>query len=76
MNAVPEMSGVDLARQALLGARHAAKTKKTDARQKPKRRTTVVVRDGRHPLAFGTAIGIMMTERGLVAPAAGGSVLA
>ncbi|MGW9453978.1 DUF721 domain-containing protein [Streptomyces sp. NPDC055632] len=33
-------------------------------------------RDGRAPLAFGTAIGMMMTKRGLIAPAAGGSVLA
>ncbi|MBB4986697.1 hypothetical protein [Streptomyces nymphaeiformis] len=27
-------------------------------------------------VAFGTAIGLMMTERGLVAPAVGGSILA
>lgn len=76
MSSAPKTSGVDLARQALLAAREAAKAKKTEARQKPKRRTTIVVRDGRAPLAFGTAIGMMMTERGLVAPAAGGSVLA
>ncbi|MER5312314.1 DUF721 domain-containing protein [Streptomyces sp. NPDC002773] len=75
MTSTPQSSGVDLARQALLAAREAAKKQGT-ARQKPKRRTTVVVRDGRLPLAFGTAIGMMMTERGLVAPAAGGSVLA
>ncbi|WP_411078311.1 DciA family protein [Streptomyces sp. cmx-10-25] len=71
-----ETSSVDLARQALLAAREAAKAKKSEARQKPRRRTTTVVRDGRAPLGFGTAIGLMMTERGLVAPAAGGSVLA
>ncbi|MFD3567400.1 DUF721 domain-containing protein [Streptomyces sp. NPDC058667] len=76
MSSAPETSGVDLARQALLAAREAAKARKTEARQKPKRRTTTIVRDGRTPLAFGTAIGMMMTERGLVAPAAGGSVLA
>ncbi|MFD5426364.1 hypothetical protein [Streptomyces sp. NPDC127084] len=52
----PETSGVDLARQALLAAREAAKARRTEARQKPKRRTTTVVRDGRAPLAFGTAI--------------------
>ncbi|MFR0367584.1 DUF721 domain-containing protein [Streptomyces sp. MCC20] len=73
-----EMSGVDLARQALAAAREAAKknggsTQKT----KPKRsRTQVVRRDGREPLGLGTAITMMMTERGMVAPAAGGSVLA
>ncbi|WP_234363964.1 MULTISPECIES: DciA family protein [unclassified Streptomyces] len=33
-------------------------------------------RDGREPLGLGAAISMMMTERGLVAPAAGGSVLA
>ncbi|MFE0777092.1 DUF721 domain-containing protein [Streptomyces sp. NPDC058861] len=76
MTPAPETSGVDLARQALLAAREAAKARKSEVRQKPRRRTTTVVRDGRAPLAFGTAIGMMMTERGLVAPAAGGSVLA
>ncbi|MFC8294862.1 hypothetical protein ACFUJ0_10510 [Streptomyces sp. NPDC057242] len=76
MSTVPEMSGVDLARQALLAAREAAK-KNGAARQKPKRRTgTAVRRDGREPLGLGAAISMMMTERGLVAPAAGGSVLA
>ncbi|MFE7512747.1 DciA family protein [Streptomyces sp. NPDC057540] len=76
MNAVPELSGVDLARQALLAAREAAK--KNGARTtKPKRRTgTTLRRDGREPLGLGAAISMMMTERGLVAPAAGGSVLA
>ncbi|MGW9454226.1 DciA family protein [Streptomyces sp. NPDC055632] len=76
MSPAPETSGVDLARQALLAAREAAKAKRSEVRQKPRRRTTTVVRDGRAPLAFGTAIGMMMTERGLIAPAAGGSVLA
>ncbi|WP_128977383.1 DciA family protein [Streptomyces roseicoloratus] len=76
MNAVPELSGVDLARQALLAAREAAK-KNGAQTKKPKRRTgTAVRRDGREPLGLGAAIGMMMTERGLVAPAAGGSVLA
>ncbi|MFJ6452276.1 hypothetical protein ACIQNV_37370 [Streptomyces hydrogenans] len=76
MSTVPELSGVDLARQALLAAREAAKTNGT-ARQKPKRRTcTALRRDGREPLGLGAAISMMMTERGLVAPAADGSVLA
>ncbi|MFF2721547.1 DUF721 domain-containing protein [Streptomyces sp. NPDC058011] len=70
------MSGVDRARQALLAAREAAR-KNGAARQKPKRRTTTVVRrDGREPLGLGSAIGMMMTERGMTAPAAGGSALA
>ncbi|MFF9593845.1 DciA family protein [Streptomyces sp. NPDC014646] len=76
MNAVPELSGVDLARQALLAAREAAK-KNGAQTKKPKRRTgTALRRDGREPLGLGAAIGMMMTERGLVAPVAGGSVLA
>ncbi|MFB7171640.1 DUF721 domain-containing protein [Streptomyces sp. NPDC056254] len=71
-----ELSGVDLARQALVAAREAAK-KNGATTKKPKRRTgTVVRRDGREPLGLGAAIGMMMTERGMVAPAAGGSVLA
>ncbi|WJY43238.1 hypothetical protein QT196_38925 (plasmid) [Streptomyces sp. P9-2B-2] len=72
-----ELSGVDLARQALIAAREAAKKNSATRKAKPKRRTgTVVRRDGREPLGLGAAIGIMMTERGMVAPAAGGSVLA
>ncbi|PJN24719.1 hypothetical protein CG717_31975 [Streptomyces sp. CB02613] len=71
-----EVSGVDLARQALIAAREAAR-KSGATRQKPKRRTTTVVRrDGREPLGLGSAISMMMTERGMAAPAAGGSVLA
>ncbi|MER7826956.1 DUF721 domain-containing protein [Streptomyces sp. NPDC096097] len=70
-----ELSGVDLAHQALVAAREA--TRRNGATTKtPKRRTTPVVRhDGREPLGLGPAIGMMMTERGMVAPAAGGSVL-
>ncbi|MER5966833.1 hypothetical protein [Streptomyces sp. NPDC002057] len=75
MSSTPQPSGVDLARQALLAAREAAKERGTH-RQKPKRRTTTVARDGGAPLDISRAIGMMMTERGLVAPAAGGSVLA
>ncbi|MDV9193225.1 DciA family protein [Streptomyces sp. SR27] len=76
MNAVPELSGVELARQALLAAREAAK-KNGAQTKKPKRRTgTALRRDGREPLGLGAAISMMMTERGLAAPAAGGSVLA
>ncbi|MFE7055891.1 hypothetical protein [Streptomyces californicus] len=41
MTAEPELSGVDLARQALLAAREAAR-KNGATRQKPKRRTNTV----------------------------------
>ncbi|MFE0872904.1 DciA family protein [Streptomyces rochei] len=72
-----ELSGIDLARQALVAAREAAKRSGATQTKKAKRRTgTVVRRDGRDPLGLGAAIGMMMTERGMVAPAAGGSVLA
>ncbi|WP_234376653.1 DciA family protein [Streptomyces sp. CB01201] len=71
-----ELSGVDLARQALLAAQETAKKNGASARR-PKRRTgTTVRRDGREPLGLGAAITTMMAERGMVAPAAGGSVLA
>ncbi|MFF9403823.1 DUF721 domain-containing protein [Streptomyces sp. NPDC014744] len=71
-----ELSGVDLARQALVAAREAAK-KNGATSKKPKRRTgTVVRRDGREELGLGPAITMMTTERGMVAPAAGGSILA
>ncbi|WP_432095664.1 DciA family protein [Streptomyces sp. bgisy100] len=71
-----ELSGVDLARQALIAAREATKKNGGAQTKKPKRRTgSAVRRDGREPLGLGAAIGMMMTERGMVAPAAGGSVL-
>lgn len=76
MTTESELSGVDLARHALLAAREAAK-KNGATSKKPKRPTTTAVRrDGREPLGLGSAIGVMMTERGMTAPAAGGSVLA
>ncbi|MFE1781290.1 DUF721 domain-containing protein [Streptomyces sp. NPDC059506] len=72
-----ELSGVDLARQALIAAREAARKNGGARKDKPRRRTgTAVRRDGREPLGLGAAIGMMMTERGMVAPAVGGSVLA
>ncbi|MER6916048.1 hypothetical protein ABT354_30620 [Streptomyces sp. NPDC000594] len=76
MTTESELSGVDLARQTLTAAREEAKKNRATTR-KPKRLTTTVVwRDGREPLGLGAAIGRMMTERGMVAPAAGGTVLA
>uniref|UniRef100_UPI003F4994DB hypothetical protein n=1 Tax=Streptomyces achromogenes TaxID=67255 RepID=UPI003F4994DB len=74
---ITEPSGVDLARQALVAARETAKKNGTTQTKKPTRRPgTVARRDGREPLGLGTAIGMMTTERGMVAPAAGGSALA
>ncbi|MER8235806.1 DUF721 domain-containing protein [Streptomyces sp. NPDC094049] len=76
MTAAPELSGVDLARQALFAAREAAKKCGSARQDKPRRRTWIVPRDGRDPLGLGATITMMMTERGLVDSAAGGSVLA
>ncbi|MER7689637.1 hypothetical protein [Streptomyces sp. NPDC097610] len=60
-----ELNGVDLARQALVAAREAAKKNGAARKEKPKRRTgTVVRRDGREPLGLGSAISMMMIERG------------
>ncbi|MFI1576304.1 hypothetical protein ACH4VQ_36560 [Streptomyces anulatus] len=74
MTTESELSGVDLARQALLAAREAAR-KSGSTSKKPKRLTTTVVRrKGREPLGLGSAIGMMMTERGMTVPAARGSV--
>ncbi|MFE3126693.1 hypothetical protein ACFXHD_25080 [Streptomyces hydrogenans] len=72
MNAVPELSGVDLARQALLAAREAAKKNGAQSKESKRRTGTSLRRDGREPLGPGAAISMMMTECGLVAPAAGG----
>nr|WP_245770337.1 hypothetical protein [Streptomyces radiopugnans] len=72
-----EPSGADLARQALIAAREAAKKNGTGRTKKPKRRTgTAPRRDGREPLGLGTAISMMMTERGMtpVAEAGAGDV--
>ncbi|MEW2577711.1 DUF721 domain-containing protein [Streptomyces syringium] len=72
-----ELSGVNLARQALIAAREAARENGSTRKDKPRRRTGQSVRrDGREPLGLGAAISMMVTERGMVAPAAGGSVLA
>ncbi|MEV6477606.1 DUF721 domain-containing protein [Streptomyces sp. NPDC051657] len=76
MTTESELSGVDLARQALLASGEEPRESGA-TRQKPKRRTTTAVRrDGREPLGLGGAIGMMMTERGMADPATGGSVLA
>ncbi|MFE9700533.1 hypothetical protein [Streptomyces sp. NPDC006270] len=62
-----EVSGIGLARQPLIAAREAAK-RNGATRQKPKRRITTALRhNGREPLGLGSAIGMMMAERGMAA---------
>ncbi|MGA4846637.1 hypothetical protein ACOBQB_10340 [Streptomyces sp. G5(2025)] len=76
MTGTPQPSGVDLARQAFLAAREAARRNGAARQDKPPHRTRIVPCDGRDSLGLGAAISLMMTERGLVTPATGGSVLA
>ncbi|MGW1656620.1 hypothetical protein [Streptomyces atratus] len=72
-----EPRGVGLVRQALAAAREAAKKNGGALKEKPKRRTGQVVRrESRESVGLGAAITMMTTERGLVAPVVGGSVLA
>ncbi|MEE1798391.1 DciA family protein [Streptomyces sp. JV176] len=76
MTTPAQPSGVDLARQALVAAREAAKKNGNGPVRKARRRTVTVRRDGREPYGLGEAITAMMTERAWRAPAADGSLLA
>ncbi len=70
------LSGVDLARRALAAAREAARKNGATRKEKTKRPIgTAVCRDSRAPLGLGATVGMMMAERGMVAPAIGGNVL-
>ena len=71
----PEPSGVDLARAALAAARAAAKTRPAEPTRKKTRTSRATRTGGRDPLALGSAITGMMTERGWEPPEAGGSIL-
>lgn len=68
-------AGVDLARAALAAARAAAKERPTQPQKKTARTRRVARTGGRDPLALGSAITGMMTERGWEPPEAGGSIL-
>lgn len=75
--AEPELSGVDLARFALLAARAAAKNRPAQPERKKKTgpgRSTVRTSSG-DPLALGAAITRMMGDRGWEPPETGGSIL-
>ncbi|MFB7515625.1 DUF721 domain-containing protein [Streptomyces sp. NPDC056144] len=78
--AVPEASGVDLARVALRAAKEAARAKGAAAQQKKQARRGGGLRsgaraDGRDPMALGSAINRLITERGWETPAAVGGVM-
>ncbi|MEZ7001969.1 DUF721 domain-containing protein [Streptomyces sp. AD55] len=76
----PEPSGVDLARVALRAAREAARARGDAAQQRKHVRRGGGLRsgaraDGRDPMALGSAISRLITERGWEAPAAVGGVM-
>lgn len=77
---VPEPSGVDLARVALRAAKEAARARGEAAQQRKQARRGGGLRsgaraDGRDPMALGSAINRLITERGWEAPAAVGGVM-
>ncbi|MPY58301.1 DUF721 domain-containing protein [Streptomyces spongiae] len=76
----PEPSGVDLARVALRAAKEAARARGDAAQQKRQARRGGGLRsgaraDGRDPMALGSAINRLITERGWETPAAVGGVM-
>ncbi|MGW4162524.1 DUF721 domain-containing protein [Streptomyces sp. NPDC004788] len=78
--AVPEPSGVDLARVALRAAKEQARARGAAAAQKKQARRGGGLRsgaraDGRDPMALGAAINRLITERGWETPAAVGGVM-
>ncbi|MER7916692.1 MULTISPECIES: DciA family protein [unclassified Streptomyces] len=75
-----EPSGVDLARVALRAAKEQARARGDAARQKKQARRGGGLRsgaraDGRDPMALGSAINRLITERGWETPAAVGGVM-
>lgn len=77
--ALPEQTGVDLARVALRAAKEQARAKGAAAVQKKQARRgglrSGARADGRDPLPLGAAISRLITERGWEAPAAVGGVM-
>lgn len=75
-----EVTGVDLARVALRAAKEQARARGAAAQQKKQARRGGGLRsgarsDGRDPLALGSAINRLITERGWETPAAVGGVM-
>lgn len=75
----PEPSGVDLARVALRAAKEAARARGDAVQQKRQARRgglrSGARADGRDPMALGSAINRLISERGWEAPAAVGGVM-
>ena len=78
--AVPEPSGVDLARVALRAAKEQAKARGAEAQQRRQARRGGGLRsgsgrDGRDPMPLGAAVNRLLAERGWETPAAVGGVM-
>ncbi|MFG2027152.1 DUF721 domain-containing protein [Streptomyces sp. NPDC048825] len=75
----PEPSGIDLARVALRAAKEQARARGDAAQQKKQARRgglrSGARADGRDPMALGSAINRLITERGWETPAAVGGVM-
>ncbi|MFF1593156.1 DciA family protein [Streptomyces sp. NPDC058286] len=70
-----ELSGIDLARQALVAAREAAKRNGGGQKAKSKPQTVRTGRrDGREPMGLGAAISALVTEHAWELPAAGATL--
>ncbi|MEV4431989.1 DciA family protein [Streptomyces sp. NPDC049585] len=78
-SAVPQPSGVDLARVALRAAKEQARARGNAVQQKKQARRgglrSGARADGRDPLPLGAAINRLITERGWETPAAVGGVM-
>ncbi|MFG3022936.1 DUF721 domain-containing protein [Streptomyces sp. NPDC048254] len=78
-NPKKEPSGVDLARVALRAAKEAARARGDAAQQRKQARRgglrSGARADGRDPMALGSAINRLITERGWETPAAVGGVM-
>lgn len=75
MTNTPQLSGSDLARQALLAARAAARSAPTPAPAKPRRKRTMRTGDGREPVSLASAIAGLNADVPLETGVAGGSVI-
>ncbi|GGS96823.1 DciA family protein [Streptomyces violaceus] len=75
MTDTPQLSGKDLARQALIAYKATARTAPTSTPARPKRKRTLRPGDGRDPVSLATAIANLGADVPLESGVAGGSVI-
>ncbi|WP_399559544.1 DciA family protein (plasmid) [Streptomyces chartreusis] len=75
MTDTPQLSGKDLARQALAAYKATARTAPTAGPAKPKRKRTLRTGDGRDPISFAAAIAGLGADVPLEAGVSGGNVI-